>query len=265
MDATEKSFMDQIAGAGSNDAPAADELARVTQLAQKQLTLLGEGITKGPTGEAIQGLRDWSKKQQIAVPTALEEFSIAELIGGLVEKLAAYRKLSEIDLPEAMAAVGGVGLTEFKLANGYTVSIAEDIRAAVKADKWTELIPWLNDHGLSGIVNSEVKLNFDLDDTGINLATELGQMLWTLAVKHFVVMPDDDGNWPEFPVLTRADAVLAIAKEEGIVGEEKRSINAATLKATVKEQRRKGVEFPQDLFSIQDSKKALVVPPKVKK
>lgn len=259
----EKSFMDQIADAGSNDAPAADELARVTQLAQKQLTLLGEGITKGPTGEAIQGLRDWSKKQQITVPTALEAFSIAELIGGLVEKLAAYRKLSEIDLPAAMAAVGGVGLTEFKLANGYTVSIAEDVRAAVKADKWAELIPWLNDQGLGGIVNSEVKLNFDLDDTGINTDTELGGMLLRLAVKHGVIVVEDDVV-EGVPILTRADAVLAIAKEEGIVGEEKRSINAATLKATVKEQRRRGVEFPPDLFSIQDSKKALVVPPKVK-
>ena len=254
---TEKnSFMDQIANAGIDEEPAIDELARVTQLAQKQLELLGEGITKGPTGDAIQGLRDWAKREKVQPLESLKGFSIANLIGALVERLSEYRKLSEIDLPAAMAAVGGVGLSQFKLSNGYTVTIKEDIRAALKVNMWTLLLPWMDEHGLGDIVNDEIKFSLDRRKEQFPLTTDIATELFMVAKENKIIPADAVG-------MTKGEAIIAFSKVFcETAGEEKLSINAATLKAMVKERREKGVEFPQDLFSIMDFKKALVEPPK---
>ena len=257
----EQSFLDRIAEAGAPgaEAPAPDELARVTILAQKQLRLLGEGITKGPTGDAIQGLRDWAKKQGVQEAAGLADYSIAELIGALVVRLSEYRKISEIDLPAAMSAVGGVGLSEFKLANGYTVCISKDVRASVKANVWNDLLPWLDDKGLGDIVNDEIKFNLDRNDEKFFTNDVLGDHLLSSA-KMLGIVPQDAET------MTKGEAILTFSRGFcNTIGEEKLSINAATLKATVKEQRGKGVEFPNELFSIMDFEKALVEPPKTKK
>lgn len=257
-----------------------NDLHHVAQLASEQLNLLGLGIAKGPTGEAIQGLRDWAKKNKIEAPEPLKnfsikawaekqnvnpaaillEFNISELIGALVAQLARFKQLSEVELPAAMEALE---LEKFTLSNGYTVEIGKDTRASVRADKWAEALAFLKEHSLDGIVKNETKMNFDLDDTGIQLDNDLGQLLLRLCFKHGIL--DEQaylGDDAPDPVVTRADAILAIAKEEGIVAEEKMSINAQTLKATVNAELAKGVSFPEECFCIQHFKKALVLPAK---
>lgn len=252
----QESLMEMIGRAGVEDAPQEDELALVTHLAQRQLELLGPGITKGPTGEAIQGLRDWGKAQKITANPMLRSYSIGMLIGALVEQLAEYRNISEVKLPEAMAAVGGVGLSEFKLANGYTVTIADDIRAAVKADKWPEIKEWLEERGLVDIIKDEMTFMLDPQDaTRFDCTTPIGEWLLEQAKGMELVEEDVED-------MTVGTAIGVFARINGQTAKEKMSINAQTLKATVKAERKKGVEFPIDLFSIQEAKKALVVPPK---
>lgn len=131
-----------------------------------------------------------------------------------------FRHVSESALPAAMAAVG---MTEFRMADGSKVSIKSDVFASIRADFIQQAVDWLDGQGIGGIVKDEVKVNFGRGD------------------------------------VEKAKQLLLFADETlGVSASEKLSVHPGTLKATVKDMRAKGIEFPEEFFSIADFTKATI-------
>lgn len=206
------------------------ELANIAQLAAQQITLIGD-VAKPPSGSALSDIMAYAKTNNLPDHPELLEFSIADLVGALYHRVHQYRKIATDLLPQAMSTVGGVGMDKFALSNGFVIALEDDLNVAVKADEELKekAFAWLNEKGLGDIIKNEVKALFGRGEDA--KATELREY----------------------------------CLEHGLITESKKSINAQTLKATVKEQKAKGVLFPEEFFNIHDEKKAVVIRPKLVK
>lgn len=130
------------------------------------------------------------------------------------------RHVSESALPAAMAAIG---MSEFKMSDGSKVSIKSDTYASIRADFVPQAVAWLDKNGIGGIVKDEVKVSFGRGETD------------------------------------KAKQMLLFAQDTlGVSASEKLSVHPGTLKATVKDMRTKGIEFPEEYFSIADITKATI-------
>ena len=129
------------------------------------------------------------------------------------------KHVQESLLPEAISRLG---LSEFKLKNGLKVTIKDDIFASIRADFYDSAISWLDEVGLGDIVKDEVKVNFGRGD------------------------------------YESSKALMTICKEQGFNAIEKMSVHPQTLKATIREQMAKGVEFPDKFFSVGPIRKAVI-------
>jgi len=67
------------------------------------------------------------------------------------------RLLTEVSLPKAMEAVG---MKEFKLIDGSTVTIKQDVLASIKKDNQDAAFEWLDAIGQGGIIKTEVSMPF---------------------------------------------------------------------------------------------------------
>ena len=144
---------------------------------------------------------------------------IDEINGKLTEAKEMLRHVQEELIPQTMDTIG---VKKFVLSNGLTVSIKEDVYASIRADFTTYAMDWLEAHNLGGIIKDEIKVAFAKGDT------------------------------------TKAAKVMAFCREQGFSADEKMSVHPMTLKATVKEQLAKGVEFPEEFFSIGPVRKAVI-------
>lgn len=131
-------------------------------------------------------------------------------------------KLVEIQSVAIPALMDEVGFKEIKLKNGRKVTIREDVRASMRADKIGECVAWLEQQGIGDIVKDEVKVNFGRGD------------------------------------IERSKMLLAYCNANGLKANEKLSIHPQTLKATVKEQMARGIEFPEEYFSIFPDRKTII-------
>jgi hypothetical protein len=150
---------------------------------------------------------------------------ITTLEADLAEVKVKLRDVAERALPEAMASIG---MEEFKMSNGYRVSINKGVAASMKADKTLEACSWLEGLGLGDVVKDEIRVLLGRGE---------------MEMSH------------EF---------LLLAEKLGVGATEKLAVHPQTLNALVKEQMEQGVEFPPDLFSVYSYSKAKVEPYKEK-
>lgn len=129
------------------------------------------------------------------------------------------RIVQENHIPEAMAAIG---MKKFTLSNGYSITVKEDVYASIRKDFFNDAISWLNDNGLGGIVKDEIAVDFG------------------------------KGNHDDLI------ALVDYCNKQGFSATEKVSVHSQTLKATVKEQMCRGVQFPEEFFSIAPVNKAVI-------
>lgn len=127
--------------------------------------------------------------------------------------------LIDVAIPDLMASTG---MTNFTLANGVKITIKEDVRASMRADFIEQAVEWLDSQNLGGIVKDEVKVNFGRGEKN------------------------------------SAHMLMEYCKANNFAANEKMSIHPMTLKATVKEQLGKGIQFPEEFFSIQPLRKAVI-------
>ena len=211
---------DQISN--ETESPSNNQLEEVTVLAQSMLDLLG-GPTEAPSREAYEKLYDFAKKNNLEPRDTLPGATLATLVQALLMKLKRIRILSEQLLPEAMASIGS-GLTEFKLASGYKITIKDDLVASLKADRKGDALDWLEDEGFGDIIKDDVVVKFA------------------------------KGESPE--------ELLSYCRQHNLNSEENINVHWQTLKSLVKEQLERGKEFPPELFNVEPFKKAIIKPVK---
>lgn len=129
------------------------------------------------------------------------------------------RTIQEGLLPEAMLAVG---ISEFKLADGSKITVKDEVYASIRADYLINAVKWLDKMGLGDIVKDDVTVKFGRGDSD------------------------------------KAKDIVSYAQAQGYNVNEKLSVHPQTLKATVKEQMAKGVQFPDEFFSINPVQKAVI-------
>ncbi len=129
------------------------------------------------------------------------------------------RNIQEFLLPEAMAAVG---ISEFKLTDGSKITIKSDIFASIRVERIENAMGWLVENGLGDIIKDEVKVN-------------LGR--------------------GEFE---KAQELINEIRKMGFEPQEKKNVHPMTLKATIKEQQGRGVQFPDEFFSVTPFRKSVI-------
>jgi hypothetical protein len=147
------------------------------------------------------------------------ETAIGEAEKQLEELKDQLKQVQESAIPDLMASIG---VKEFKLDSGYKITVREDVYASIKADYIVPAVDWLNDQGLGDVVKDEVKVNFGRGES-------------------------ED-----------AATLLRFCKMNKFPATEKLSVHPQTLKALVKEQMAKGVQFPEEFFSIAPVSKAVI-------
>ena len=221
MEDMQKMFAEDASNATVPDS----ELTVIATLADNMCKLLGP-VDKMPSMSAkISDLVKWAKDKKLSelpVVPKLEKVSIAELAGALAIRIKEYRRISTEVLPAAMLELGGVGIRKFTLANGYQIEIEDELRAALRADQQEDAFAWLTENGLGDIIKDDVEVMFGRGDQ------------------------------------EKVKTLLEFCVERGYIAKENKNVNAATLKATVKEQQKKGVIFPSELFVIHEEHKAVI-------
>ena len=129
------------------------------------------------------------------------------------------RKVQEFLLPEAMT---NVGMKKFTMANGFNVTIKDDILASIRADYKEAAYNWLEEHKLGGIIKDKVEVTFGKGDSEL------------------------------------AADVVSYCQAKGYPVTNNQSVHAGTLKATIKEVMTTGVQFPEEMFSIHPFQKATI-------
>jgi hypothetical protein len=144
---------------------------------------------------------------------------LAELNSQVKQTEEELRRIQESELPDSMFTVG---IAEFKLANGMKITIKDDVFASIRKDYIVDAVDWLNDNGLGDIVKDKVEISFGRGDA-----------------------------W-------KAQDIIELCKKNGYDASETLSVHPQTLKAAVKEQMAKGIEFPERYFSVFPFKKAVI-------
>lgn len=129
------------------------------------------------------------------------------------------KRVQEFLLPEAMKAVG---MVSFKMDNGAKITIKEDVYASIRADKKDAAFEWMAEHDLDGIIKDQVSVNFGKGET------------------------------------ERAKELLELCQQNGFEASEALSVHPSTFKAAVKREMERGVQFPDELFSIVPGRKAII-------
>ena len=147
------------------------------------------------------------------------EAKVKQLETDLEHAKDALRNIQEYLLPEAMLTVG---MSEFKLSSGAKITIKDDIYASIRKDFMNGAVTWLDENGLGGIVKDQVNVDFGRGE------------------------------------FDNVSELLEFCKANNLNASEKLSVHPQTLKATVKEQLSRGIEFPEEFFSIAPVKKAII-------
>ena len=129
------------------------------------------------------------------------------------------RVLSEQEIPNLMQEAG---VSEFKLADGSSVSVKPFYAAKIPVSKTDEAFQWLTGNGYGDLIKNTVSLNFGKSED--NLANSLVEDL----------------------------------KSKGHNVSQKKKVEPQTLKAFVKEAIQNGQNVPMDLFGIYISNKTTI-------
>ena len=129
------------------------------------------------------------------------------------------RMLSEQEIPNLMQEAG---VSEFKLADGSSVSVKPFYAAKIPVSKTDEAFQWLTGNGYGDLIKNPVSLNFGKSED--NLANSLVEDL----------------------------------KSKGHNVSQKKKVEPQTLKAFVKEAIQNGQNVPMDLFGVYISNKTTI-------
>ena len=129
------------------------------------------------------------------------------------------RVLSEQEIPNLMQEAG---VSEFKLADGSSVSVKPFYAAKIPVSKTDEAFQWLTGNGYGDLIKNTVSLNFGKSED--NLANSLVEDL----------------------------------KSKGHNVSQKKKVEPQTLKAFVKEAIQNGQNVPMDLFGVYISNKTTI-------
>jgi len=132
------------------------------------------------------------------------------------------KRLDEVRGVAIPAVLDQAGIKKFTLSNGSSVELKETVFASIRAAEINRAMDWLCKNKLGGIIKSQITIKLAPGQT------ELG------------------------------DEAMAACEELGLSPESKLSVHPQTLKATVKEQQAKGVQFPDEYFSIYPDRKAVI-------
>lgn len=144
---------------------------------------------------------------------------IKQLESDLENAQESLRQVQEFLLPNAMASAG---ISEFKLTTGFKITIKDDIYGSIRKDFAGQALRWLDTNGLGDIIKHDVSVAFGRGRDE--------------AVSELVEFCEAKG----FPV------------------SDKETVHPQTLKATIKEQMARGVQFPEEYFSVHPVRKAII-------
>jgi hypothetical protein len=122
-----------------------------------------------------------------------------------------YRKLSEDTLPNKLQELG---VSEFKLADGTSMSVQTYYSARITPDNRDACFHWLENNGLGDVIKNTVSANFGRGE--------------------------DDA----------AKTLMTTLESEGHDLVQKKWVEPMTLKAVVKEQVEKGTDLPLETFNV---------------
>ena len=123
------------------------------------------------------------------------------------------RDIVERQLPDVMKEIG---LRDFTMENGTSISLENEVYATVPAGTKDQCLDWLRDRGFGDMIKNEFKIQFNV-----------GEDEFATSVRHALLTLDQPVNF------TQRATVLP-----------------QTLRAFIREQDKKGVDVPEDLFSI---------------
>jgi len=166
------------------------------------------------------GLSQVSKLANLQL--ALED-RVADLEEELKQAKRDLREVAEDQLPAAMAEHN---ITELKLEDGSSISVAKFYSASIPKDRADEAFRWLVDNDFGDLIKNQVATNFvrGQEEQAEQFASELAGR----------GMPVNTKKWVE----------------------------PMTLKAFVKDQTEQGANIPADLFGLFIGEKAKIVKPK---
>ena len=129
------------------------------------------------------------------------------------------RMLSEQEIPNLMQEAG---VSEFKLADGSSVSIKPFYAAKIPVSKTDEAFQWLTGNGYGDLIKNTVSLNFGKSEDNV------------------------------------ANSLVEDLKSKGHNVSQKKKVEPQTLKAFVKEAIQNGQNVPMDLFGVYISNKTTI-------
>lgn len=129
------------------------------------------------------------------------------------------RVLSEQEIPNLMQEAG---VSEFKLADGSSVSVKPFYAAKIPVSKTDEAFQWLTGNGYGDLIKNTVSLNFGKSEDNV------------------------------------ANSLVEDLKSKGHNVSQKKKVEPQTLKAFVKEAIQNGQNVPMDLFGVYISNKTTI-------
>ncbi len=160
------------------------------------------------------------KQLSYLVRKAVDAASAVEACeGGLKDLKKRYKDLVQQEIPDAMLEAG---VEAFETAEGLKVSVKNDICVSIPKAREKEALSWLRDNELGDIVRNVVTVNFGRGED------------------------------------TEKAVYISFLGEQGKAYQTKEGVHSGTLKASLKELRENGVDFPEDLFGVFDYKEAKI-------
>lgn len=159
---------------------------------------------------------------QLADELVKAERELAEAEAIVDIKKGVVRDLTDNRIPTAAEGLEG----KFKLSDGRTLEVREEIRASIAGDKKEPAIKWLDEHDYGHIVKRQMIFEFG---------------------------KGDDEFYEEF-----MEYVREFPKVRKLVMKPKNDVHHATLTSWVREQLGEGVDLPKDIFGIFHQKIAKV-------
>lgn len=141
------------------------------------------------------------------------------------EELVAKTKAELKDVAENKipALMDELGVSMFKLSNGYTIKIANEYYAKITEENEAACYDWLRSNDLDGIIKSVITLPFGKGEDA------------------------------------ESDYALEILENAGFIPTRKESIHHQVLKSFVKERIAKGLPIDYDTFGISNVRRSVVV------
>lgn len=122
------------------------------QLANLRAVLPGPGSFEEETNATPENAGDTLGR--LVAQLRLAEQRVEQAEAELRERVKERDRIAMTDIPDAMAALGG--LTSFKMEDGCTVAIKEDIKISTNEDTRPVVHEWLREHGHSGIIKAQL-------------------------------------------------------------------------------------------------------------